>query len=226
MANIVLVWNYHINESPITNPMARKLKQELERRGHSVIISPVPLGKSFHGQIEQHHPWRAEEETEKYVAELYKKHPAANNQPVFVFDLHGTPSTLYKHALGNLGMENVHDWQVDTDSGRAIKAHLKVAPKEKHEHAFTVEMPYEMRDSPSRHLLRRMPGAKIPENMQHYRQYFTEQADMPKSAKNEYLSDIVVKKLASAIEVASIPKPRPQIKKPIQPPRHEWKFRP
>ena len=47
MAKIVLAWNVHPNESAVTLLMARKLKTALESRGHQVEIFKVPVKETI-----------------------------------------------------------------------------------------------------------------------------------------------------------------------------------
>src|SRR3989344_8420178 len=89
---VILVWNTHVNESPATFVMAKKLEKELEKRGITVRIQKIPFEKSHSFGLSRAKTIQEYYQSydESYAQELIEQNPQA-----LVIKLHNSPTGVY-----------------------------------------------------------------------------------------------------------------------------------
>ncbi|VVB99304.1 Uncharacterised protein [uncultured archaeon] len=117
MAKLVLLWNTHPNESPVTLPLAKLLKVDLQNRGCEVLIQKIPTAYSLFGHVARngaetnylrgtHNP---------YVTKLAKIFDGWT-----LIDLHTTPGEMLIRNSPNLVGKNpakTRHWRVGEFAG-------------------------------------------------------------------------------------------------------------
>ena len=188
MAKIVLIWNNHPGESPVTLPMARKLKVKLEKKGHEVRIEKVPFKSTLYGfdQKTVQDFLSLTKKVRKQVASKFPDH--------FIIDLHTTPDKILEAP------RRISKWRMQT-LGVGLEEPKKRPLLEKQgTRIYFLEMPAAYRDA--------SPGLKSIEKKRatlafwRHKIYYLKQADLKASKAANYLSPLAVRKFAHVIDTA------------------------
>ena len=193
MVSIILLWNVHPNESPATLPMARKLKQALERKGHEVEIRKVPFSATLQGQVKKMRSGL------KLVGPSDLRiilNLATTNKDHLIFDIHTTPIEVYQYF--GIFSEKPEKWRsVYTPySSRQARSTLEINKTwEYGENVYTIEFPAIYK--PSHRNLR-----KIFKGPPHdpAKPYFFGQADPVATQKAGVFSETTIRRLTGTIE--------------------------
>ena|SRR3989344_4204826 len=188
MEKIFLIWNIHPNESPVTKPLAEKLKPLLEKRGFEIQIVKIPFSQTIPGKYLQgeysFHP------TDEWIKAFRLEHPGA-----FVIELHSTPDydmfdQFYTEKPRDL--KKIRNWRAAEYVLWLSKGELELHHGDLRHYA--IEIPAVYRDAP--------PGLyalTAHADPRHYK-YLRRVADAKESQRKNYLDPLAIRKLAHLID--------------------------
>jgi len=210
MAKIVLCWNWHVNESPVTGSLAKLLKPLLESRGHEVVIKKVPFRDSFHGMHKEDSMISLSTEGTSGKHEQFFNKIERENPDSIILDLHTTALKNMLIALKQADegfFRKVSRWKARTLDSRPqlfdTIPPILIFPSGTGARCLTVEIPFEHRaiSKPLRSLGKKtIKSSKKSGETSIVNRYFTDQADLKKTKAANFLSPTVVRKLAHLID--------------------------
>jgi hypothetical protein len=172
LPTIVLLWNRHLNESPVTQPFAKNLQTALTTRGYFVTVEKRSPGFPF--------------SEDSWSGHVYPEN-------TIVIELHTTPVSEYRHEINS----KVKKWQA---RAHFFFSHGNVNPTDISldaidNHHFYLEIPGRYQIA-HKNLLRRK-HERVPAD---YTCYFEGQASLKASNAANFLSETVVRKAAHLID--------------------------
>ena len=216
MAKIILMWNYHTNETEVTEYLAKALEKNLKLKGkgaNEVLLRPFPENATYQ-YAGENLPFSdfifnyvRDAPARKHVAQLKREHPDA-----IIFDLHATQDTAYtqfsqQHAkrIKKPGL-----WQARSPvqwTNSASK--LPLLSVQKHHLAYDLEGIYAV-EIPAKFVSVKPENKRLLRECRLYfgehslydriTQYFTEKTDLKQTKAANYLAPIIIRKLAHLID--------------------------
>lgn len=207
-----MLWNYHTNETEVTEYLAKELEKNLKARGHEVLLKPFPDDASFQAaakRFPRYSDFRAFGgiPSREHIARLKKDNPGA-----VIFDLHTSTDVNYlRYPHHSEIINKPKAWKARTASSKFVSESQLLAIQENHFNepgVFAVEIPAKHvdigrknLDSDVRDLLRDADRAIVmPSAYDHFEKYFTERASLKKTKAANYLAPIIIRKLAHLID--------------------------
>ncbi len=203
MAEIVLIWNTHLNESAVTKVFAEKLKINLERRGHIVHIEKTPSDYSEHKCIDA---LNYAPKSDEFIQHVRDRHPRAQ-----IISVHTTPdyrllvSAPGQKKLDFKKMKNLR--AVQSPNRNTPEGQIILLPNNGPllDGFYTLEVPAKYRTASN--TLKAMHAKQVPEPhmfnapaRQRIERYFSTQADLKATRTANYLNPEVIGKTAHLID--------------------------
>ncbi|MFH1240279.1 MAG: hypothetical protein V1672_03605 [Candidatus Diapherotrites archaeon] len=216
MAEIILVWNVHTNESPVTREMALKLRENLTERGHEVRIIKYPDELTFQHlfkNLERH-----KDERDRFNANYdclnkvqdshmnFLRNLEEDNPNSMIIDLHTTWDKHYDSL--KKGKLKPKEWKTKIYNGEGhyrqfgegaeIEFISSKPMNKKLSRVYTLEIPAKYREE--------QRGLKqVYENNEYLKSkrkdtYFTHEANLIETRAANYLTPIFVRKSAHFID--------------------------
>ena len=198
---VILVWNAHINESPVTFQMARLLKAELEKRGIAARIVKTPYKKSQSFEFRQNRKPGLDE----WFKQPNKEFPhnlAIENSKSLVIDVHCSPIETFRVAfrgeqLGVKTLQPSKHWKAKimelapTSLTPLTLSHIQ-------DNEYFIEFPAIMKEAPN--ALQALKPKPTGKNQPRGARYFERIADLNATKAAQMFTPLVVKKLAHLVE--------------------------
>jgi len=202
MTKIILVWNTHPNESAVTLPLARLLKQALEKRSFEVRIQKIPFARTFHGARRDGDLFPRKSRRCGFIEEIQKR-----NKNCFIIDLHSTEDKIYfEHAKNpdpEVAKGDPKKWSVGISMHPNIKGATKdVAFEIGYENMFRYTLEVIAKYRRSSGVFSKLQAPFCFEYGELQQKYFSRQADLKATKATKYLSPVLLRKIVIAINKA------------------------
>lgn len=215
MAEIILVWNVHTNESPVTREMALKLKENLTQRGHKARIIKYPDELTIQHIFKNMGPHN--NEIEEHNANYHGFNKVGKSHQVFMRDLkEKNPNSLIislHTALDNgeyydslkltKGKRKPKNWKTEISGNRKASAEIVLIPffsiftGKESDRAFQLEMPAKYRKEQKG--LTQIFEHNETLKLNKVGMYFTREANLRETRVANYLSPTLVRKASHVI---------------------------